>query len=242
MLRLKILLLQARNPGDGAREEELYSFARACDLEVSQIVGHDLLQGPPDLARIRAHDALMVGGSGEYYVSERNVPEFEPLLEVLAEVAEIGHPTFASCFGFQLLVEALGGGIVHDPDNTEVGTYPLELTAEGKGDPLFGALPRRFMAQLGRKDRASHLPDGIPNLALSERAPFQALRIPGKPVWASQFHPELDRKSNLARFKRYLRGYAADLNDEELAEAFARYQESPEASDLLRGFLRLVFG
>lgn len=242
MHHLKILLLQARNTGDTARRDERESFAQACSLEIDRITSHDLLEGPPSLPEVRAHDALMVGGSGEYYVSQRNLPQFEALLEVLAEVALVGHPTFASCFGFQLLVEALGGEILHDPDNTEVGTYPLELTTEGRADPLFGSLPETFMAQLGRKDRASRMPDGVPNLAASQRAPFQALRIPDQPVWASQFHPELDREANLRRFKRYLDGYAAHMDDEELQIAFSCYRESPEASKLLGRFLTLVFG
>ena len=51
----------------------------------------------------------MVGGSGDYYVSKANLPHFEETLEVLQAVVSVGHPTFASCFGFQLMVRALGG-------------------------------------------------------------------------------------------------------------------------------------
>jgi GMP synthase (glutamine-hydrolysing) len=239
---LKILLLQARHRGDPALVEEIRAFAAACGLGEDRFVPHDLLAGPPTVERIRVHDALMVGGSGEFYVSRADLPGFEALLAVLAEVAETGHPTFASCFGFQLLVRALGGGIVHDPDHMETGTYVLELTEDGRRDPLFGGLPRRFRAQLGRKDRASHLPEGAVHLAASRRSPFQALRLPGKPVWATQFHPELTREANLKRFLRYLDGYTAHLSDEERQQAFERYDESPETHELLRRFLRLVFG
>lgn len=242
MARLKILLLQARNPGDRAKWEEVQSFARTCRLEVEQLRSHDLLQGPPSLAEIRAYDALMVGGSGEYTVSERNLPGFEELLEVLVEVTEVGHPTFASCFGYQLLVEALGGRIVHDPENIQTGTFRLELTAEGREDVLFSHLPEVFYAQLGRKDRASRLPEGVPNLATSRFAPFQALRIPGQPVWATQFHPELDRETNQGRFLNYMAGYGGHLSEEERRGALAAYRDSPEASELLPRFLDLVFG
>lgn len=242
MRRLRILLLQARNPGDAAKKEEVRSFARTCRLEVDQLRSHDLLEGPPSLAKIRAHDALMVGGSGEYTVSERNLPGFERLLEVLTEVTEVGHPTFASCFGFQLLVEALGGSIVHDPENIQTGTFRLELTTAGRDDSLFSHLPQTFNAQLGRKDRASRLPAGIPNLVTSRRAPFQALRIPGQPVWATQFHPELDRETNRGRFLNYLDGYGGHLSEEEQRGALAAYRDSPEASELLPRFLELVFG
>ena len=52
----------------------------------------------------------------------------------------------------------------------------MELTEEGASDPLFGQLPRRFIAQMGHFDRAIELPSGVPNLATSvaSKAPAQA--------------------------------------------------------------------
>jgi GMP synthase (glutamine-hydrolysing) len=237
---MRILLLQARKADDPCLSEEVASFARAAGVPVEAITAHDLLQGPPDLETIRAHDALMVGGSGEFYVTQGDLPHQADTLERLRQVAEAGHPTFASCFGFQLMVEALGGELVHDPERMEVGTYEVTLTDDGARDDLFGALPRSFQAQLGRKDRAERLPPGAVSLAGSERAPIQALRIPGKRVWASQFHPELDAATNKGRFLRYLEGYGAHMTPEELDEALDRYRESPEASGLLRRFLALL--
>ncbi len=236
----KILLLQARSPGDSARAEEVRSFAARCGVEAAQIKPWDLLEGPPSMAEIRCYDTLMVGGAGEFYVSKGNLPHFQRLLERLAEVVDAGHPTFASCFGFQCMVVALGGEIVHDADNMEVGTYQVTLTADGREDELFGNLPPRFSAQLGRKDRAAGRWNGVVGLASSRRCPVQALRIPGKPIWASQFHPELDRDSNIGRFMLYLKGYAAVMTTEEREQTLKRFQPSPEANGLLRWFLDLV--
>ena len=241
-MALRILLLQARDEDDPMREEEVLSFAEKSGLTPEQFDQHDLLSGPPELSRVLDYDAMMVGGSGDYYVSKRNLPAFDEQLETLAEVVAAGHPTFASCFGFQLLTVALGGEIVHDPDSTEVGTYELVLTPAGERDELLGRLPPRFMAQLGRKDRAARLPEGLPNLAASERNSHQAFRIPHQPVWATQFHPELDAKTNKDRFMRYLDGYAMHMTPEEKRAALERYHESPETAGLLPAFLRLVFG
>jgi GMP synthase (glutamine-hydrolysing) len=238
---LRVLLLQARNPGDPIREQEVRCFATRTGLPVERIVPHDLLEGPPSLASVRSHDALMVGGSGDFYISKRDLPELERTLDLLREVAVVGHPTFASCYGYHCLVDALGGRIVHDPDQKEVGTFPLELTDAGRTDPLFGTLPDRFQAQLGHRDRASVHPDGIPNLAASERSPLQALRVPGQPVWATQFHPELDRESSGERLRVYLASYAPDLADADRARLEAQFGDSPETSELLRRFLALVF-
>ncbi len=237
-----ILLLQARNADDPAKEEELQSFSRRLNIPPERIAPFDLLDGPLTLNLVRRYDALMVGGSGEYYVSKRNLPGFEPLLDVLAEVAEIGHPTFASCFGFQCLVEALGGEIIHDPGNTEVGTFRLRLTDQGRCDPLLGSLPESFLAQLGRKDRASILPKGCPCLAYSSRSPYQAFRVGNSPIWAFQFHPELNRDDNRLRFQRYLDGYAAHMSLEDQKRTLENFQESPEVEKLLPRFMKLVFG
>lgn len=238
----QILLLQARNPGDSAKEEELNSFAARLKIAHERITPYDLLNGRLTLRTIRNYDALMVGGSGDYYVSKRNLPRFDSLLEVLTEVAEIGHPTFASCFGFQCLVEALGGEIIHDPQNTEVGTFQLELTEAGRKDPLLEILPGLFRAQLGRKDRASKLPEGYASLAFSSRSPYQAFRVGSEPVWAFQFHPELNRNDNRMRFERYLEGYAAHMSLEQQRQTLGSFQESPETEELLPCFMKLVFG
>ena len=241
-MTLRILLLQARNEDDPMRHAERRSFADKTGLQLDQIVPHDLLAGPPGLAALETHDALMVGGSGDYYVSNRSLPHFDAQLDFLREVVGRGHPMFASCFGFQILVAALGGEVTYDPESMEVGTYRLEATEAGREDPLMGRLPAAFDAQMGRKDRASRLPAGVINLASSELNPYQALRVPGHPIWATQFHPELDLETNLERFFRYLEGYAELLSPEEQRIAAESFRESPHTETLLPGFLDLVFG
>ncbi len=241
-MTLKILLLQARQQHDKARLEERQSFADRAGLAVEQIVTHDLLQSAPTLAQIRGFDALMIGGSGAYSVVKHPLPGQAAVLDVLAEVVEVGHPLFASCFGFHLLVNALGGEVIYDPDCMEVGTYELAPTAGGRADELFAYLPARFNAQLGHKDRAKFLPPGALNLASSSCVEYQALRISGKPIWATQFHPEMTGAENRIRFGRYVDEYAAIYSPEELKAVLDRFAESPEADELIPRFLQTVFG
>lgn len=241
-MALRVLLLQARNPEDPVREEERQSFSNKTGLPLERIVPHDLLSGPPSMRQVKQFDAVMVGGSGDYYVSKRSLPEFDAQLELLAAVADTGFPMFASCFGFQILVQALGGEIVHDPVNVEVGTYDLNLTPAGREDPLMSRLPAVFAAQLGRKDRAARLPRGVLHLASSERSLYQSFRIPERPIWATQFHPELDVETNRLRFERYLKGYATHMSEQEREEARQRFRPSPHTACLLAAFLDLVFG
>ena len=239
---MKILLLQARHIDDRARLDERHSFAEKARLLDEQIVPFDLLTGTPSLAEVRKHDALMIGGSGDYYVSKKNLPSYEAVLDLLREVVDSGHPTFASCFGFHLLIDALGGKVIYDPDNMEVGTYELTLNPNGAADDLFKDLPATFLAQLGHKDRASVLPNNVINLASSKSAPFQAIRIPDKPIWSTQFHPEMSGKENLERFHRYKAGYANMMSKEEVQTTLDRFQDSPETDQLIGRFIELVFG
>ncbi len=238
---LRMLLLQARLPDDPARAHEHGCFVASTGLRPEDVVPHDLTGGPPSLTRLRTFDMLSVGGSGDFYVSRGDLPEFEAYLDFLREVVALGHPTFASCFGYQSLARALGAEVVHDPANAEVGTFELNLTEAGRSDALFQTLPERFWAHLGHKDRACSAPTGTLNLAGSARSPFQALRIPGKPVWACQFHPEMDRDASLERLRCYMADYGPpDPKDAEAA--FARFLETPDTSKLLVQFLSLVFG
>jgi GMP synthase (glutamine-hydrolysing) len=240
-MNIRILLLQARRESDSARFDEHRSFARQASLAEERIIPYDLLKNTPTIEEIRRYDALMIGGSGEYYVSKGNLPGYEKVLDTLRAVVEHGHPTFASCFGFQLLVAALAGEISYDEQNMEVGTYELTLTKSGQEDELFGRLPRNFLAQLGHKDRVEVVPPSVLNLAINANSPSQSIRVPGKPIWATQFHPELSAGENRRRFRQYIDGYASLLSAEEIEATLAGFRESPETDTLVPGFLELVF-
>lgn len=221
--------------------QEHRCFVQQTGLSERSVVCHNLCDGPVSLAQVRRHDALMIGGSGDYDVSEGNLPWNERYLDLLLEVVECGHPTFASCFGYQAMVQALGGQIIRDVDNTEIGTYTLTLTAEGRADPLFGSLPAQFAGQMGHKERASSIPPGLPNLASTRRVCYQSLRIPGKPIWATQFHPELDRTTNRERFLCYMENYAPEMIAERKAVILEMFRDSSVSSRLLPRFLDVVF-
>jgi GMP synthase (glutamine-hydrolysing) len=239
---MQVLLLQARYADDPAKVDEVESFARATGLGTEAWLPHDLLTGPPTADAAEACDALMIGGAGDFYLSQGDLPHLDATLEYLRQVVEDGHPMFASCFGYQCLVLALGGELIFDPQNGEVGTLQLHTTAHARQDPLFDLLPETFAAQLGHKDRTLHPPTGTLNLAFSERCAHQALRVPDRPVWATQFHPELDREANFRRFEIYLEGYSGYLSPDEQERAHLRFGDSPDTWKLLPRFLELVGG
>ena len=235
----RFLLLQARLPDDAMGAHERRCFAQTLGVPLQRVRCHDLLQGPPDPANLAPSDLLLVGGSGTFSVLDEHawLHDFFGFLRDVAIPRAL--PVFASCFGFQALVVAGGGEVVHDPDHAEVGTYEVRLTAAGQQDPLLAACGAAFDAQFGHKDRAARLPEGVVSLAGSDRAPFQAFRIPDTPIVATQFHPELDVEANLYRYRAYLALY---VSREETCQddVIARSRPSPEASALLPNWVREV--
>jgi GMP synthase (glutamine-hydrolysing) len=231
----RFLLLQARNPGDPVRDEERHAFAQRLEIDDEQIVQADIFRDDISPARLTDVDALLVGGAGEYSVLD-DVSGVRACITLLTHAAEHGFPTFGSCFGFQALVVGLGGEVIADEPNAEVGTYALRRSEDGALDPLFRHLPDHFLAQLGHKDRASRMPQGVLSLASSERAPHQALCIPGMPVYATQFHPELTWMDNRRRFERYMDHYGKLFGKEEAQRQLDAHEPSPEANTLLRRF------
>jgi GMP synthase (glutamine-hydrolysing) len=235
---MRFLLLQARNPGDAAQPHEHEAFAEILERDIETIEAWSLLDGAPPAERVAAVDCVLVGGSGEYGVNDTaEFPWLVDFIDVMGELANQGKPTFASCFGFQALCVAAGGEVVVDKSRAEVGTFELYVTPDGQQDPLFGSLTPRFKAQLGHKDHVTRLPEGVVHLAGSERSPHQALKVPGKAIYATQFHPELSMVRNRERFMRYLEGYSDPSMPDTPEEVLAAYVETTGASSVLKRYV-----
>tara|TARA_R110002072_G_scaffold14048_1_gene58573 strand:- start:174 stop:905 length:732 start_codon:yes stop_codon:yes gene_type:complete len=235
---MRFLLLQARNAGDAAQPHEHEAFAEILERDLETIEVWSLLEGAPPKERIAAADCVLVGGSGEYGVNDvAKYPWLSGFIDLMGELANEGKPTFASCFGFQALCVAAGGEVVVDKARAEVGTFELYVTPEGERDPLFGPLKPRFKAQLGHKDHVTRLPEGFLHLAGSERSPNQALVVPGKAIYATQFHPELSMVRNRERFMRYLEGYSDPSMPDSPEQVLAAYCETTGASGVLKRYV-----
>jgi GMP synthase (glutamine-hydrolysing) len=206
------LLLQSRDPGDPMKDHEVVCFARSLGVPRGSIRVVDMLARTPTAPELEDAAAVLMGGSGDYssldpfpwigrmvgYVRDRLLPS--------------GVPTFASCFGLQITTLALGGEMVRDPANREVGSIDLDAASAAATDPVFGALPARFVGQAGHTDRAVALPPGATLLASSAKCAVNAFRVTGRPYWACQFHPELDVGSLATRYMAYMEKYPpADL-------------------------------
>ena len=229
------LLLQARNPDDVVKEEEAQAFSDRLGVVRHQIRLCDILNDRLSVGMVQEHEAVFVGGSGEYSVLD-NDPRIKRFVDFCGELSSGDTPVFASCFGFQAFILAMGGRIVKDVPNAEVGTYQLKRTTHAVDEAVFGGLPEQFYAQLGHQDRADSIPDSVVNMASSASAHYQAFKVTGKPIYATQFHPELTWTDNRKRFARYMTIYGELFGQEEAQKRMDSHRPSPEANQLLQRF------
>lgn len=239
MRRLCYLLLQTRNPGDPMLAQEVRCFARSLDCPLSAIEVFDLLSDRVPLSKFRGADMVLLGGSGHYSAAGEG-DWLERALDSMRDIHHLAKPTFASCWGFQAMARAMGGRCVNDLANAEIGTIELQLTKAGCVDPLFGQLPVRFLAQAGHEDHVVELPQGAVLLASSGRVAEQAFCFPDKPIYCTQFHPELDRAALLERVAAYPE-YVSRIACISFEDFIPTCRETPEANSLLRRFVKFVF-
>lgn len=235
---LKYLLLQIRDPDDPIRKNEIRCFAQTLGCDHDDILIHDLIREEPQREQFHAVDAVLIGGSGKYSVVEGG-PWLPAALEAFEFLYTDSIPTFASCWGFQAFARALGGRVVTDLNRAELGSLHVTLTDAGKVDPIFGKLSPRFFCQLGHQDIVDELPENAILLASSERVENQAFTFADKPIYATQFHPEMTREDLLKRMAAYPE-YLTKITGLTVEEFKSTCQETHEASSLMRHFSDLV--
>jgi GMP synthase (glutamine-hydrolysing) len=237
LAKIRYLLLQTRNANDPMRAQEVRCFARMLECDLSDLDVFDLLATVLPAEKVQSADMILLGGSGHYSAASES-EWLERALDSLREVHRISKPTFASCWGFQAMARAMGGRCVNDLANAEVGTIELALTEAGRADPLFGKLPPVFAAQAGHEDRVTRLPPDAELLASSPRVAEQAFRFAGRPIYCTQFHPELDSAAMLERLIAYPE-YVARIARVSYDHFVQNLRETPEANSLLRRFVTM---
>lgn len=232
---LRVLLMQIRH-SEQVRREELQSFTEYAKLTPSQIDVLNVFDTPvfPETAAV-GYDALFIGGASEASVLEpQNNPFLEYGYQVIRHSIVHNQPVFASCFGFQMVVKALGGEIVRDETDFETGTVAIDLTDNALEDPIMQRLPNPFWAVSVHRERAPYLPVECELLAQTKACPH-AFKIKDKPVWAFQFHPEVDKKTLIERLTVYQEHYTSDK--EQLQKVFDNAHETPDSNALVEYFI-----
>ena len=190
------------------------------------------------MQRLNFELPLLIGGASEASVLEPETYDFVPsCCELLRHAREAGQPVFASCFGFQLAVIAFGGRVIRDVGDFEMGTLPIRLADDARHDPILRDTPDGFLAVSVHRERALRAPEGCVTLAHTDEC-CHVFRVSGKPFWAFQFHPEVDRATLIARLTVFKEKYTE--SDDHLNEVLAGARETPESNRLVRKFVDRV--
>lgn len=235
---LKILLLQIRQH-ELVRREELNSFSKYSNVSKKQIDILNVFDTPnfePNV--VNNYDAVFVGGASECPVTdEDNYPFIRDCKNLLLHCIDINKPVFASCYGFQLVVLALGGNIIHVEKDFEMGSLPIKITPEAKTDPVFHSTPDNFLAISVHQDKATKLPNNCTLLAYTNEC-LHAFRVNNKPFWCTQFHPEVDKDILIERLTAFKDKYTD--NDAHLHDIISSVNDTPESNVLLHKFIDYV--
>ncbi len=235
---MRLLLLQIRQDPK-VRREETESFLRYCRLAPEEMDVLNVFDTPQFGAEVlKGYDALLVGGASEASVLEPETYTAVPYcIDLLKHCIDVDYPVFASCFGFQLGVLALGGEIIRDEKDFEMGSLPISLRPAAADDLLFHDVPDGFHAVAVHRERSVHCPPGAIELAYTEPC-CHAFKVEDRRFWACQFHAEVDRDILVERLTIYKDHYTD--GDDHLAEVLDNAVETPESNALMGKFVDRV--
>jgi GMP synthase (glutamine-hydrolysing) len=150
--------------------------------------------GEPLPAGLDGAAGLVVLG-GEMGVGDAaSWPHLHTTMALIRHAAGRAAPVLGVCLGAQLAAAALGGRAFPGPAGMEVGWIRVELTPEGRDDPVLGALldgDARAPAMVFQWHKDTYEPPpGATLLARGDRYRQQAFRLGS--VVGVQFHPEVD--------------------------------------------------
>jgi GMP synthase (glutamine-hydrolysing) len=121
-----------------------------------------------------------------------------------AGLLESGVPILGICYGFQLMIQGLGGTVARTGTG-EYGATSLELHDGPAGGVLLAGRPERSQVWMSHGDTCTAAPPGFTVTARSEATPVAAAEDPGRGLYGIQFHPEvLHTDQGLEVLRRFL--------------------------------------
>lgn len=196
----KVLLIQIRKDKK-VSEQEYKSFlrkAKSCGIVLDRInVCHQNLEVKKVL---EVYSHILIGGSA-FSVKDK-FKQKNKVNKLILEAVETNKPLLGICFGFQLIVEALGGKVVKSAKTKEFGTKLVSAIKPQK-EKIFSKMPRTFYVQEAHEWSASKMPANSVLIAKGKNVLCQGIRVVGKPAFGFQFHAELTKKDMIERTYYY---------------------------------------
>ena len=204
---MKPFLLLSSRAEDLAADDEYVAFLRETGLPSGRLVRVRAEAGPLPRIDLDDYAGVFLGGGpfnssdppGSKSPVQRRVER--ELAALLDEIVARDFPFMGACYG----VGTLGvhqGGVIDRRYAEAIGTTAVRLTDEGRADPLLDGIPEVFDAYVGHKEAVRILPPTATLLASSAGCPVQMFRV-RQNLYATQFHPELDRAGIITRVRVY---------------------------------------
>jgi GMP synthase (glutamine-hydrolysing) len=237
-----LLILQLR-PEDETSDSEFQAILKYGGLDKKQVqrIRIEKTGIPADLV-LDHYSAIIVGGSPFDISTPRQeksaiqIKIEQDFMRLFDEIVGRDFPFFGACSGNALLGRYLGAS-VSSRYREPVSCVTLDLTEEGKNDPLLAGFPDRISVLLGHKEACDTLPEGAILLMRGSACPVQMFRV-RRNVYATQFHPEGDPEGFTVRINVYNHhGYFKPEEAEDLIERIS-HAETPYAQEILKRFVR----
>jgi GMP synthase (glutamine-hydrolysing) len=152
---------------------------------------------------------IVLGGPMGAYEIDR-YPYLAAVIELIQGQLNRRRPVLGICLGAQLLAAAAGARVYPGGKGKEIGWADVELSREGRDDPLWRGFPDRFPTFHWHGDTFD-LPAGARPLARTDKY-VQSFRL-GSHAYGVQFHPEVVPD----RLDAWIRAYRLELEREKLS-------------------------
>jgi GMP synthase (glutamine-hydrolysing) len=176
-----LAIVHQRDAGPGVFADEM----RERGVELDEWLLSE--RGTAPAVEIADYDAVLTFGGAMHADQEDRHPWLRFEKDFLAAMIDDGMPVLAVCLGSQLLAEAAGGS-ARRASEPEIGWHRVEVTEEGRADPLIGPMAPSFEAFQWHSYEA--VPPESATLLASSTVCAQAYRV-GDLAWAIQFHAEV---------------------------------------------------
>ena len=234
---LKILFLQVRK--DAMKEHEFLCFDRLMNVPQENFIRVDVFKDDLNLSLLDNVDAVILAGTGHYFEGSGHPDELPGLIDLIKEIYERKIPMLAIGYGHEAVALAFGGEVVQNPKLREIGTIEMERTMEGKDDPIFRHLPDNFYVQIGHNHSVTKPPPGTLDIITNHKKNCcEVFVFEDCPIYAIQFHPELEHKDVVVRMNFYKKKYFDQ--GVELDKVIEQSRETPDANRILNLFIDQV--
>ena len=161
-------------------------FEDVLDERGAELHRVELDEGEP-LPDWRGFEAIIAMGGPMSVNDEADLRWLAGEKQLIGDAVRAGTPFWGVCLGVQLLASSLGARVYAGPE-PEVGLLPVELTDDGRADPVFAGLESDLVTLQWHGDTFD-LPDGAVRLASSPAYANQAFRY--ERAYGVQFHLEV---------------------------------------------------